>query len=69
VKIWTDQNSPFDKYKDLSKEVWARFVEKCISEYFGANNQYMQWLRSQNELDTTSTTPVILKTEEVATGG
>jgi hypothetical protein len=29
VKIWRDQDTPFDKYKDLSKEDWVRFVEKC----------------------------------------
>jgi hypothetical protein len=29
LKIWRDQDAPFDKYKDLSKEDWARFVEKC----------------------------------------
>jgi hypothetical protein len=44
VKIWRDLDTPFDKYKDLSKEDWARFVEKCESENFAVNNQYMQWL-------------------------
>jgi hypothetical protein len=29
VKNWRDQDNPFNKYKDLSKEDWARFVEKC----------------------------------------
>jgi hypothetical protein len=42
VKIWRDQNTPFDKYKDLSKEDWARFVKKCESESFAANREYMQ---------------------------
>jgi Fe2+ transport system protein B len=51
VKIWRDQDTPFDKYKDLSKEDWAKFVEKCESENIAMNRQYMQWLRSQNELD------------------
>jgi hypothetical protein len=51
VKIWRDQDTPFHKYKDLTKDDWARFVEQCESEHFGANSQYMQWLRSQNELD------------------
>jgi hypothetical protein len=51
MKIWRDQDTPFDKYKDLSKEDWVRFVEKCKSEHFGTNSQYMQWLWSQNELD------------------
>jgi hypothetical protein len=37
-------------YKDLSQEVWARFVEKCKSENFTVNSKYMQWLRSKNEL-------------------
>jgi hypothetical protein len=31
VKIWRDQDTPFRKYKDLTKEEWARFVEKCES--------------------------------------
>jgi hypothetical protein len=51
VKIWRDQDTPLDKYKDLSKEDCARFVEKCESGNFVTNSQYMQWLRSQNELD------------------
>jgi hypothetical protein len=51
VKILWDQDTPFNKYKDLTKEDWTRFVEKCESEHNGANSQYMQWLRSQNELD------------------
>jgi hypothetical protein len=42
---------PFNTYKDLSEEDWARFVEKCESENFFANNEYMKWLQSQNELD------------------
>jgi hypothetical protein len=44
VKIWRDQETPFDKYKDLTKEDWSRFVEKCESKHFGANTQYTQWL-------------------------
>jgi hypothetical protein len=51
VKIWRDQDTPFDKYKDLSKEVWARFVEKCESENFHVNRLYMSWPQSQNEPD------------------
>jgi hypothetical protein len=46
VKIWRNQDNPFDMYKDLSEEDWARFVEKCKSENFTANSEYMQWLRS-----------------------
>jgi hypothetical protein len=45
MKIWRDQDTPFDKYKDLSKEDWTIFIEKCESENFVANSQYMQWLR------------------------
>jgi hypothetical protein len=44
VKIWRDQDTPFDEYKDLSKEDWVRFIEKCESENFATNSQYMQWL-------------------------
>jgi hypothetical protein len=51
VKIWRDLDTPFDKYKDVSKEDWVRFVEKCESENFVVNSQYMQWLQSQNKLD------------------
>jgi hypothetical protein len=43
VKIWRDQNTPFDEYKDLSKEDWARFVEKYKSKHFGTNSQYIRW--------------------------
>jgi hypothetical protein len=35
----------------VTKEDWARFVEKCESEHFATESQYMQWLWSQNELD------------------
>jgi hypothetical protein len=38
VKIWRDQDTLFDKYKDLSKEDCARFVEKCKLENFDANS-------------------------------
>jgi hypothetical protein len=51
VKIWRDHDTPFRKYKDLSKEDCARFVEKCELEHFATSSQYMQWLQSQNELD------------------
>jgi hypothetical protein len=42
---------PLRTYKDLSKEDWTRFVDKCESENFAVNSEYMKWLRSQNELD------------------
>jgi hypothetical protein len=29
VNIWRNQDTPFNTYKDLSEEDWARFVEKC----------------------------------------
>jgi hypothetical protein len=51
VKIWRDQDTLFRKYKDVTKEDWMRFIEKCESEQFVAESQYMQWLLSQNELD------------------
>jgi hypothetical protein len=51
VKIWSEQDTPFHKYKYLAKKDWARFVEKCELEHFGANSQYLQWHRSQNEHD------------------
>jgi hypothetical protein len=44
MKIWRDQNTPFRKYKYLSKEDWVRFVGKCELKHFAANSQYMQWL-------------------------
>jgi hypothetical protein len=51
VKIWRNQDTPFRMYNDVTKEDWARFFRKCESKQFAAENQYMQWLRSQNELD------------------
>jgi hypothetical protein len=41
VKIWRNQDTPFNMYKDLSEEDWRRFVEKCESENFAVNNEYM----------------------------
>jgi hypothetical protein len=35
----------------VTKEDWMRFVEKCKSEKFAMESQYMQWIQSQNELD------------------
>jgi hypothetical protein len=29
MKIWRNQDTPFYKYKDVTKKDWARFVEKC----------------------------------------
>jgi hypothetical protein len=40
VKIWRHQNTPFHKYKDVTKEDWTRFIEKCESEQFAAESQY-----------------------------
>jgi hypothetical protein len=51
VKLWRENESPFYKYKELIKEDWTRFVKKYESENFAMNSEYMQWLRSQNELD------------------
>jgi hypothetical protein len=44
VKIWRDQDTPCIKYKDVTKEDWARFIERCESEHFALESQYMQWL-------------------------
>jgi hypothetical protein len=67
VKIWRKNESPFITYKELREEDWVRFVAKCESENFVANSQYMQWLRSQNELDNHfSNTNYAKKTEAVA---
>jgi Fe2+ transport system protein B len=46
VKICRNQDTPFNMCKDLSEEDWARFVEKCESENFSVNSEYMKWLRS-----------------------
>jgi hypothetical protein len=51
VKCWRNKKDPFHTYKDLTEEVWENFVTKCESEDFVENNQYVQWLQSQNELD------------------
>jgi hypothetical protein len=29
VKIWRNQDTPFDMYKYLLEEDWVRFVEQC----------------------------------------
>jgi hypothetical protein len=50
VKIWRNQDTPFNTYKDLLED-WEGFVEKCESENFATNSEYMQWLQSNNELD------------------
>jgi hypothetical protein len=44
VRIWMEKDTSFCKYKDLKEEDWARFVEKCESEHFAMNSQYMQRL-------------------------
>jgi hypothetical protein len=51
VKIWRNQDTPFNTYNDLSEEDWVRLVEKCESENFAMNSEYMQRLRLKNELD------------------
>jgi hypothetical protein len=43
VKIWRNQGTLFDTYKDLSED-WMRFIEKWESENFAMNSEYMQWL-------------------------
>jgi hypothetical protein len=45
-KIWRNQGTPFHKYKDVTKKDWVRFVEKCESEHFATESEYMQWLQS-----------------------
>jgi hypothetical protein len=50
VKIWRNQGTLCDTYKDLSED-WMRFIEKWESENFAMSSEYMQWLWSQNELD------------------
>jgi hypothetical protein len=44
VKIWGNQDTPFNTSKDLSEEDRARFVEKCELENFVVNSECMQWL-------------------------
>jgi hypothetical protein len=44
MKIWRNQATSFYKYKDVTKEDWARFIKKCESEHFATQSQYMQWL-------------------------
>jgi hypothetical protein len=38
VEIWRNQDTPFRKYKDVTKEDSTRFVEKCESEHFAAES-------------------------------
>jgi hypothetical protein len=59
VKIWRDQDTPFRKYKDLSKEDWVRFVEKCESENFAVNSHTCSGSDHRASLATTSATPVV----------
>jgi hypothetical protein len=33
VNIWRNQDTPFRKYKDVTKEDWVRFIEKCGSDH------------------------------------
>jgi hypothetical protein len=42
VNIWRNQDTPFRKYKGVTKEDWARFIEKCKSVHFVVESQYMQ---------------------------
>jgi hypothetical protein len=51
LKLWRKKECPFIMYKELREEDWVRFAAWCELENFVANSQYMQWLRSQNELD------------------
>jgi hypothetical protein len=44
VKCLRDKKNHFDKFKDLTQEIWERFVIKCELKDFAANSQYMQWL-------------------------
>jgi hypothetical protein len=44
MEIWRNQDTPFATYKDLYEEDWSRIVEKCKSENFVMNSEYMQWL-------------------------
>jgi hypothetical protein len=41
VKIWRNKDTLFNTYKDLSEEGWIRFVEKCESENFAMNSEYI----------------------------
>jgi hypothetical protein len=59
VKIWRDQDTSFDKYKDLSKEDWTRFIEKCESENFGSNSQTCSGSNHRTSLATSSATSVM----------
>jgi hypothetical protein len=45
------KQNPCEKFKDLKEEDWERFVTKCESPEFVANNEYMWQLRAQNELN------------------
>jgi hypothetical protein len=45
LKVWRKQDTPFHTYKDVTKEDWARFVEKYKLEHFATESLYMQWLR------------------------
>jgi hypothetical protein len=42
---------PLREVQRLEEEDWERFVAKCKSSKFVANNEYMWQLRAQNELN------------------
>jgi hypothetical protein len=45
------KQNPFEKFKDLKEEECKRFIAKCESSEFVANNDYMRQLQVQNELN------------------
>ena len=51
VKCLKEDQNPFEKFKELKEEDWEQFVDKCKSTQFSVESEYMQWLRSQNELN------------------
>jgi hypothetical protein len=56
VKLWRENESPFHKYKELRKENWVRFVEKCEPGNFAQTVSTCNGCNLRTSLTTTSAT-------------
>jgi hypothetical protein len=61
VKIWRNQDTPFHKYKDVTKEDWARFVETANQSTLSRRISTCSGSDRRMYLTTTSATLVILE--------
>jgi hypothetical protein len=61
VKIWRDQDTPFCKYKDVTKEHWAKFVESANQSSLPLRVSTCSGFDHRMSLTTTSATPIMPK--------